>query len=97
MKLLAGPHLATVSYRPVPYGKQEVRGSNPRSSTRRFLLDHDFGIGGSPPLADKRQRTRRVRGLPQARLPEEGELREKVMRPAPFVSAVGVNGDVLGS
>jgi len=33
MKLLAGPHVATFGYRLVSYGMQEVRGSNPRSST----------------------------------------------------------------
>jgi hypothetical protein len=33
MKRLVRRHVATVGYRPVSYGMQEVRGSNSRSST----------------------------------------------------------------
>jgi hypothetical protein len=35
MKVLVRRHMATVGYRLVSYGMQEVRGSNPRSSTRK--------------------------------------------------------------
>jgi hypothetical protein len=36
MKRLVRPHVATVGHRLGSYGMQEVRGSNPRSSTSQF-------------------------------------------------------------
>jgi hypothetical protein len=38
MKLLVRRHVATVSYRLDSYGMQEVRGSNPRSSTSQLRV-----------------------------------------------------------
>jgi hypothetical protein len=47
MKLLVRRHVATFGYRLVSYGMQEVRGSNPRSSTGQTVYGRAADSAGS--------------------------------------------------